>query len=62
MTNHFPYGILATERNEEAYKMSRKEIAMMNTILVFAYLTSERYEALSKNQSLDFMRSYKIKQ
>ena len=33
---------------------------MMNTVLAIAYLTSEHYEALSENQSLDFMRFYKI--
>ena len=33
---------------------------MMNTVLVFAYLTRERYEALSQYQGLASIRSYKI--
>lgn len=34
---------------------------MMNTVLL-TYLKSVRYEALSKDQSLDLMHSYKIMQ
>lgn len=40
--------------------LSRKEIAMMNTVFTRDYLISERYEALSKKQSLDFMHPNKI--
>ncbi len=40
--------------------MSGKEMAMKNTVLTITYLISERYEAMSKAQGLDFIRSYKI--
>lgn len=33
---------------------------MMNTVMTQDYLISERYEALNKKQSLNFMRPNKI--
>jgi hypothetical protein len=33
---------------------------MMNTVMNISYLNSERYEALSNNQSLNLVRSFKI--
>ena len=61
MTNLLFHVIVVTKKKKVAEEMPGKEITMRNTFFRIAELDSKRYEALSKEQGLYFVCSYKIR-